>query len=96
MLHPSMNQLLEKVNNRYLLVNIAAKRARDIALQAEMDEYSLTEKPVKMALNDIYNGRIAIAEPRDEQDEDFAPADLQELMQDDEQETESEESLEQD
>ena len=35
MLHPSMTELLEKVDNRYLLVNVAAKRAREIAEDAE-------------------------------------------------------------
>lgn len=58
MLHPSMSELLEKVDNRYLLVNVAAKRARQIAEEAEMSEISLTEKPVKLALDDIVSGRI--------------------------------------
>ena len=35
MLYPSMNDLLKKVNNRYMLVNLTAKRARDIADEAE-------------------------------------------------------------
>ncbi len=58
MLHPSMSELLEKVDNRYLLVNVAAKRARQIAEEAEMSEISLMEKPVKLALDDIVSGRI--------------------------------------
>ena len=37
MLHPSMTELLEKVDNRYLLVNVAAKRARQIAEEAEIN-----------------------------------------------------------
>ena len=53
MLHPSMTELLEKVDNRYLLVNVAAKRAREIAENAELSEIKLTEKPVKLALDDI-------------------------------------------
>jgi DNA-directed RNA polymerase, omega subunit len=59
MLYPSMHELLKKVGNRYLLVNIAAKRAREIAEDAEADDISLVEKPVKMALHDILDGRIA-------------------------------------
>ena len=31
MLEPTMSDLLKVIPNRYLLVNIAAKRARDIA-----------------------------------------------------------------
>ena len=58
MLHPSMTQLLEKVDNRYLLVNVAAKRAREIAENAELNEIKLTEKPVRLALDDIISGKI--------------------------------------
>ncbi|MBQ3534631.1 MAG: DNA-directed RNA polymerase subunit omega [Clostridia bacterium] len=58
MLHPAMSDLLEKVDNRYLLVNVAAKRARQIAEEAEINELKLTEKPVKLALDDIVAGRI--------------------------------------
>ncbi len=58
MLHPSMTELLEKVDNRYLLVNVAAKRAREIAEEAELHEQKLNEKPVKLALDDIVDGRI--------------------------------------
>ena len=58
MLHPSMTELLEKVDNRYLLVNVAAKRAREIAEEAEINEVSLNEKSVKLALDDIVAGKI--------------------------------------
>lgn len=58
MLHPSMTDLLEKVDNRYLLVNVAAKRAREIAEVAEMNEVKLNEKPVTLALEDIVSGRV--------------------------------------
>ena len=58
MLHPSMTELLEKVDNRYLLVNVAAKRAREIAEEAEINEVRLNEKPVKLALDDIISGKI--------------------------------------
>ena len=58
MLNPSMTDLLEKVDNRYLLVNVAAKRAREIAEVAEMNEVKLTEKPVTLALEDIVSGRV--------------------------------------
>ena len=59
MLYPSLSDLLKKVHNRYSLVNVAAKRARDIAEQAENDpQVHLDEKPVSMALDDIMNGVI--------------------------------------
>ena len=69
MLHPTMPELLEKVDNRYLLVNVAAKRARQIAEEAEMNEIKLTEKPVKMALDDIVYGRIVNITRTEEPDE---------------------------
>ena len=62
MLYPSMNDLLKKVGNRYLLVNIAAKRARDISDEAERNEVRLTEKPVKLALEDIINDKIRLVQ----------------------------------
>ena len=34
MLNPSMQELMKRVGNRYLLVNLAAQRARDIADEA--------------------------------------------------------------
>ena len=35
MLYPPMNQLTANVPNRYLLVNVVARRARQIAQEAE-------------------------------------------------------------
>ena len=35
MLYPAMNKLTANVPNRYLLVNVVARRARQIALEAE-------------------------------------------------------------
>ena len=67
MLYPSMNDLLKKVGNRYLLVNIAAKRARDIADDAETNEVKLTEKPVRLALEDIMNDKVVLAEEKVEE-----------------------------
>lgn len=60
MLHPSMSELLTKIDNRYLLVNVTAKRARELAEEAEENEITLAEKPVKLALDDIMSGRIAV------------------------------------
>ena len=60
MLYPAMSDLLEKINNRYLLVNIAAKRARDIAQDAEDHEEKLADKPVSIALNHIIDGKVVV------------------------------------
>ena len=37
MLNPSMQELMKRVGNRYLLVNLAAQRARDIADEENED-----------------------------------------------------------
>ena len=62
MLKPSMQDLMKKVNNRYLLVNLAAQRARDIALKAEAAEEKIPDKPVKLALDEIAAGKIEYCE----------------------------------
>lgn len=58
MLKPSMQELLNKVGNRYLLVNLAAQRARDIADEADERGESLPDKAVKLALDEIADGSI--------------------------------------
>ena len=58
MLNPSMQELMKRVGNRYLLVNLAAQRARDIADEAEQSGVPLTDKAVKLALDEIAAGEI--------------------------------------
>ena len=56
--HISMQELMKRVGNRYLLVNLAAQRARDIADEAEQSGVPLTDKAVKLALDEIAAGEI--------------------------------------
>ena len=58
MLKPSLQDLMKRVGNRYLLVNLAAQRARDIADQAEETGEQLPDKAVKLALDEIADGEI--------------------------------------
>ena len=58
MLKPSMQDLMKRVGNRYLLVNLAAQSARDIADQAEETGEQLPDKAVKLALDEIAAGEI--------------------------------------
>ena len=60
MLEPAMKDLLTHIDNRYMLVNIAATRARDIAVNAEEKDVSLSDKPVTLALNDIIAGKVSV------------------------------------
>ncbi len=59
MLYPAMTTLNENVPNRYLLVNVVARRARQIAEAAEEEGVQLTEKPVTSAINEVAEGKIA-------------------------------------
>lgn len=59
MLYPSIKDLLKNIDNRYLLVNVAAKRARDIADESEYDGEPLDQKSVKMAINEIASGVLS-------------------------------------
>ncbi len=56
MLYPSMSSLLEKVHSRYMLVNMIAHRAREIAEDAEKMGVILDKKPVSMAIDEIAEG----------------------------------------
>lgn len=58
MLKPSMNDLLSNIDNRYLLVNLAAQRARDISEEALETGEKLNDKAVKLALDEIAAGMI--------------------------------------
>ncbi len=59
MLAPSVSELMKSIPSRYLLVNITARRARDIADQAEQNGIQIQEKPVKIAINEIAQGQLA-------------------------------------
>ncbi len=62
MLYPPMNELLEKVPSRYMLVNVVAQRARQIAIEAEENEVILDDKPVSMAVREVAEGKVTIQE----------------------------------
>ncbi len=59
LLYPAMSDLLKEVKGRYLLVNLAARRAREIAEYAEEEKIELPEKPVSLAVNEIAEGKLA-------------------------------------
>ncbi len=60
MLYPPMGDLMDKVASRYLLVNMVARRAREIADEAEEQGISIDEKTVSLAINEIYSGKLTI------------------------------------
>ena len=59
MLYPPVADLLKKVDSRYLLVNLVAHRARQIAAEAEAVQEDLPEKPVTMAIEEVADGELS-------------------------------------
>ncbi len=58
MLYPPVADLLKNVDSRYLLVNVVAHRARQIALEAEAFQEDLTDKPVTLAIKEVAAGTL--------------------------------------
>ena len=59
MLYPPAADLLKNVESRYLLVNLVAQRARQIASEAEELQEELPEKPVTMAIKEVARGELS-------------------------------------
>ena len=62
MLYPAMNKLTEYIPNRYMMVNVVARRARQIAAEAAAKGEHLEEKPVTEAINEVAEGKF-VANP---------------------------------
>ena len=60
MLYPPMGDLMDKVGSRYLLVNMVARRAREISDEAEAEGEIIDDKTVSMAINEVYSGKMSI------------------------------------
>ncbi|MET0850333.1 MAG: DNA-directed RNA polymerase subunit omega [Candidatus Rokuibacteriota bacterium] len=58
MAFPSLEKSLEKVSNRYLLVVLAAKRARQINRGAAPQLESKHKKPTSVSLEEIADGKV--------------------------------------
>ena len=60
LLYPPMNELLDRVPSRYMLVNIVANRARKISNESEQTGIPLTEKSVSLAVQEIAADKLTI------------------------------------
>ena len=58
MLYPPVAELLEHIDSRYLLVNVVAHRARQIAAEAEEFHEELEDKPVTIAIHEVANDEL--------------------------------------
>ena len=59
MLYPPMSELLKHIDSRYLLVNVVARRARQISIEAEQEGYALDDKPVTLAIREVAEGKLS-------------------------------------
>ena len=62
MLYPAMSKLNSHIPNRYMLVNVVARRARQIADDAENTGIQLEEKPVTLAIHEVADGKIDVGD----------------------------------
>lgn len=80
MLYPTLDSLVEKIGNRYLLVNVTAKRAREIAQEAADQGIRLSDKPVRLAVVEIAEGKY-VYNPTEEQKADMERLTAEEIAE---------------
>ena len=68
MLYPAMSRLLSNINSRYLMVNVVARRARQISIEAKQQEIHLNDKPVTLAICEVAEGKLAASIDRNRED----------------------------
>ena len=66
MLYPPVAELVEKVGSRYQLVNLVAKRARTIAQESEENQIFNEKKPVTIAIDEVYTGKLSLKDKTEE------------------------------
>ncbi|MGN1330329.1 MAG: DNA-directed RNA polymerase subunit omega [Clostridia bacterium] len=66
MVKPTVNELLEKVNDRYKLVIVTSKRARQLAEGAEPLTDKKEESMVTLAAQEIAEGKVSIDQESEE------------------------------
>lgn len=62
MLRPSMYQIIGRNESYYEFVVAIAQRARDISGAAEENHVYLTEKPVKLAVEEFASGKAKVSD----------------------------------
>lgn len=60
MLYPPMANLVKRVGSRYQLVNLVARRARQISAEAEEMGEPLDKKAVSIAIEEVYTGKLTL------------------------------------
>ena len=60
MLYPPVADLVDKVGSRYQLVNVVAQRARHISAEWEAEGEPQDDKPVSIAIDEVYAGKLTV------------------------------------
>lgn len=68
MINPSVVELLEKVDDRYSLVLLSSKRARQIIDGSNPKVETESNKPLTIAINEINERAIDFQNPSDEKE----------------------------
>jgi DNA-directed RNA polymerase subunit omega len=62
MLKPNIDELMEKVDSRYTLVMVVAKRARQLIETHEQLIETESKKPISIAVEEFYEDKVSYAE----------------------------------
>ncbi len=89
MLKPNIDELMEKVDSRYTLVMVVAKRARQLIETQEQLIETESKKPISIAVEEFYEDKVkyfdydpnAIVEPTPEAGVAEAAAESQEARE---------------
>ena len=60
MLRPDINEMISEKQDCYTFVVAVAKRAREVAIQAEEQHEVLERKPVQLVVEEFSKGRLQI------------------------------------
>ena len=60
MLYPAGSELNTHIPNRFMMVNVIARRARQIAESYESAHQPLDEKPVTLAIQEVAEGKLDV------------------------------------
>lgn len=81
---PSLDDLLLKVDNKFKLVTLAMKRARQINDGQPIFEQTNAARPVSLALHEINAGTVFVKEPAEGDEDVVAAAEALRIMDVDE------------
>ena len=94
MIHPSYTELIQAINNnaeeddntmmlnsRYSLVLATSKRARQLIAGAEPLVGAAGKKPLAIAIDELYKGKVKIVATSEEEAEETTPAASEEAVE---------------